>query len=112
MTNPDWLNLTNVWLPYTQMKNVQTPYPVVSAKGAVVVNIAHIPLALTAVMKLNNVRSDFAPRGSLSLKPWVANDQGIRSIGQQLQLQSDHTCFPGNKSGQPSQRVDLSDHTP
>src|SRR6516164_5562329 len=52
--------------------------PVVSAKGAVVSNIAHIPLALTAVMKLNNMRPDFAPRGSLALKPWVANDQGIK----------------------------------
>ena len=51
--------------------------PVVSAKGAIVSNIAHIPLALTAVMKLNNVRPDFDPRGSLSLKPWIANDQGI-----------------------------------
>ena len=51
--------------------------PVVSAKGAIVSNIAHIPLALTAVMKLNNVRPDFEPRGSLSLKPWIANDQGI-----------------------------------
>ena len=52
--------------------------PVVSAKGAVVTNIAYIPLALTAVMKLNNVRPDFTPRGSLSLKPWIANDQGIK----------------------------------
>ncbi len=52
--------------------------PVVSAKGAVVTNIAHIPLALTAVMKLNNVRPDFERRGSLSLKPWIANDQGIK----------------------------------
>ena len=52
--------------------------PVASAKGAVVTNIAHIPLALTAVMKLNNVRPDFAPRGSLSLKPWIANEQGIK----------------------------------
>jgi succinyl-CoA synthetase alpha subunit len=52
--------------------------PVVSAKGAVVTNIAHIPLALTAVMKLNNVRPDFEPRGSLALKPWIANDQGIK----------------------------------
>src|SRR6266487_715959 len=51
--------------------------PVVSAKGAVVTNIAHIPSALTAVMKLNNVRPDFEPRGSLSLKPWIANDQGL-----------------------------------
>ena len=52
--------------------------PVVSPKGAVVTNIAYIPLALTAVMKLNNVRPDFTPRGSLSLKPWIANDQRIK----------------------------------
>ena len=52
--------------------------PVVSAKGAVVTNIAHIPLALSAVMKLNGVRPDFPPRGSLLLKPWIANDQGLK----------------------------------
>src|SRR5262245_49274003 len=52
--------------------------PVASAKGAVVANIAHIPLALTAVMKRNGVSPDFAPRGSLALKPWIANDQGVK----------------------------------
>ncbi|HXW25280.1 MAG TPA: CoA-binding protein [Xanthobacteraceae bacterium] len=52
--------------------------PVVSAKGAVVTNIAHIPLALTAVMQKNGIAPDFPPRGSLSLKPWVANDQGLK----------------------------------
>jgi len=51
--------------------------PVVSAAGAVVTNIAHIPLALTAVMKLNAGSPDFTPRGSLALKPWIANDHGI-----------------------------------
>jgi hypothetical protein len=51
--------------------------PVVSAKGAVVTNIAHIPAALTTVMKLNGATSDFASAGNLSLKPWIANDQGI-----------------------------------
>jgi succinyl-CoA synthetase alpha subunit len=51
--------------------------PVASAKGAVVTNIAHIPLALTAVMERTGIRPDFAPRGTLSLKPWIANDQGI-----------------------------------
>jgi succinyl-CoA synthetase alpha subunit len=51
--------------------------PVVSAKGAVVTNIAHIPAALTAVMKLNRATPDFAAAGNLSLKPWIANDQGI-----------------------------------
>jgi hypothetical protein len=52
--------------------------PIVSARGAVVTNIAHIPAALTAVMKLNNVRPDFEPRGSLALKPWIANDHGLK----------------------------------
>ncbi len=52
--------------------------PVVSAKGAVVTNIAHIPLALSAVMKLNGTKPDFPRRGSLLLKPWIANDQGLK----------------------------------
>ena len=52
--------------------------PVVSKKGAVVTNIADIPAALTAVMALNGVEPDFAPRGNLALKPWIANDQGLR----------------------------------
>ncbi|WP_127999855.1 CoA-binding protein [Piscinibacter defluvii] len=57
---------------------VFTPeHPVVSKKGAVVTNIAHIPAALTAVMALSGAKPDFAPRGSLTLKPWMANDQGL-----------------------------------
>ncbi|MBI4206894.1 MAG: CoA-binding protein [Betaproteobacteria bacterium] len=51
--------------------------PACSAKGAVVTNIAHIPLALTKVMALNGINLDFDPRGSLDLKPWFANDQGL-----------------------------------
>lgn len=51
--------------------------PVVSAKGALVTNIADIPAALTAVMKLNGIESDFPSTGSLALKPWIANDQGL-----------------------------------
>jgi len=51
--------------------------PIYSAKGAVVTNIAHIPSALTAVMKKNGIDVDFPPRGSLALKPWIANDQGL-----------------------------------
>jgi len=52
--------------------------PCVSARGAVVTNIADIPAALTAVMALNGVEPDFAGHGSLALKPWLANDQGLR----------------------------------
>jgi len=53
-------------------------HPTVSAKGAVVTNIAHIPRALTAVMKLNGISPDFSPHGSLILKPWIVNDQGLK----------------------------------
>lgn len=52
--------------------------PVHSARGAVVTNIAHIPMALTKVMLLNGREPDFAPRGDLSLKPWFGNNQGLR----------------------------------
>lgn len=51
--------------------------PVVSERGAVVTNIADIPAALDAVMALNGIETDFAPRGDLSLKPWISNDQGL-----------------------------------
>ncbi|MGF6851478.1 CoA-binding protein [Paraburkholderia sp. CI3] len=51
--------------------------PCCSAKGAVVTNIAHIPAALTAVMRVNATMPDFAPEGSLALKPWFGSDQGI-----------------------------------
>ncbi len=58
--------------------NIYTPdNPVCSAKGAVVTNIAHMPEALTAVMKANGVEPDFASIGDLSLKPWLGNNQGI-----------------------------------
>jgi succinyl-CoA synthetase alpha subunit len=51
--------------------------PVVSARGAVVINIAHIPMALGKVMELNGVVPDFPPTGNLSLKPWLGNNQGL-----------------------------------
>ena len=51
--------------------------PIFSAKGAVVANIAHIPMALTAVMRENATRPDFAAEGSLSLKPWFGANQGL-----------------------------------
>jgi succinyl-CoA synthetase alpha subunit len=51
--------------------------PCCSAKGAVVTNIAHIPAALTAVMRANATIPDFEPEGSLALKPWFGSDQGI-----------------------------------
>ncbi|TMA32269.1 MAG: CoA-binding protein, partial [Deltaproteobacteria bacterium] len=52
--------------------------PVFSARGALVTNIAHIPQALDAVMRENGARPDFAPEGSLALKPWFASNAGLR----------------------------------
>jgi len=51
--------------------------PVFSERGAVVTNIAHIPLALTMVMRENAARPDFAPEGSLALKPWFGANAGL-----------------------------------
>ena len=51
--------------------------PVFSAKGALVINIAHIPAALTAVMRANATLPDFAPEGTLALKPWFGSDEGL-----------------------------------
>ena len=59
--------------------------PVCSAKGAVVSNIAHIPMALSRVMSLNNIAPDFPPQGDLSLKAWFGNNQGL-SLPPELDL--------------------------
>jgi succinyl-CoA synthetase alpha subunit len=51
--------------------------PVFSAKGAVVTNIAHIPAALSAVMAASGVKPDFAPEGTMELKPWFGANMGL-----------------------------------
>jgi succinyl-CoA synthetase alpha subunit len=51
--------------------------PIYSARGAVVTNIAHIPSALTAVMRENASRPDFAPEGTMALKPWFGSNQTL-----------------------------------
>ena len=66
------------FMEYFGVDNIYTPEnPVASKKGALVTNIAHIPEALTAVMKLNGKDPDFKPKGSLSLKCWFGNNQGL-----------------------------------
>src|SRR6202162_401831 len=52
--------------------------PVFSAKGAVVANIAYIPMALSAVMRENATRPDFATEGTLALKAWFGANQGLQ----------------------------------
>jgi succinyl-CoA synthetase alpha subunit len=70
--------------------------PVVSARGALVTNIAHIPAAVTAVMRENATRTDFAPEGSLALKPWFASTQGL-AMPQSLDLAAVEALSPYNE---------------
>ncbi|MFZ1286707.1 MAG: hypothetical protein WAR57_06695, partial [Candidatus Phosphoribacter sp.] len=65
---------------------VYTPEnPVCSRMGAVVTNIAHIPAALTAVMAQNATMPDFAPEGSLDLKPWFGRARDLQ-LSSELDL--------------------------
>lgn len=52
-------------------------HPNYSAKGALVTNIAHIPAALTAVMRANATQPDFAAEGNLALKAWFGSSQDL-----------------------------------
>ena len=70
--------------------------PVFSARGAVVTNIAHIPQALTAVMQENGVRPDFAPEGSLALKPWFASNAEL-TLPPELDLPEVAAIQPYNR---------------
>ena len=68
------------------VEGIFTPeQPTFSAKGALVTNIAHIPAALTAVMRANATLPDFEPEGSLGLKPWFGSDAGL-TLPPQLAL--------------------------
>src|SRR4051812_3436029 len=69
--------------------------PVLSAKGAVVTNIAHIPAALTAVMRENGARPDFPAKGSLALKPWFGSNQGL-AVPSELDLPVVEAVAPYN----------------
>src|ERR1700688_1922703 len=70
--------------------------PIFSAKGALVTNIAHIPMALTDVMRENATRPDFATEGSLALKPWFGADQGL-PLAQSLTISVVEAAPPYNE---------------
>jgi succinyl-CoA synthetase alpha subunit len=75
--------------------SIYTPeLPVFTAKGAVVTNIAHIPAALTAVMRANATLPDFAAEGNLALKPWFGSDAGL-ALPDNLKL----TVVPPDRRG-------------
>lgn len=70
--------------------------PVFSAKGALVTNIAHIPAALTAVMRANATMPDFAPEGNLALKAWFGSDEGL-DLPDELRLPVVEALAPYNE---------------
>jgi succinyl-CoA synthetase alpha subunit len=70
--------------------------PVFSAKGAVVINIAHIPAALTAVMRANATLPDFPPEGDLALKPWFGSD-GDLELPAELRIPVVEAIAPYNE---------------
>jgi succinyl-CoA synthetase alpha subunit len=66
------------FMDYFGVDGIYTPQkPIFSKKGALVTNIAHIPEAVTKVMELNGQKPDFASKGSLDLKSWFGNNQGL-----------------------------------
>ena len=77
--------------------------PVVSAKGAVVVNIADIPAALTAVMRSNGVQPDFEPEGTMELKPWFISSRGL-TLPPELDLPVVEAPAPYNEQVQALKR--------
>src|SRR3982751_1591530 len=69
--------------------------PVLSAKGAVVTNIAHIPAALTAVMQENGARAGFPAAGSPAAQPWFGSNQGL-AVPAELDLPVVEAVAPYN----------------
>ncbi|MBF0427856.1 MAG: CoA-binding protein [Magnetococcales bacterium] len=79
------------------VKAIFTPEsPACSAKGAVVTNIAHIPMAMTSVMMMNGIRPDFEPRGNLAPKCWYFSSQDI-ALPKELQLPVVEALHPYNE---------------
>jgi succinyl-CoA synthetase alpha subunit len=79
------------------VKAIFTPdSPTCSAQGAVVTNISHIPLALTAVMMMNGIKPDFEPRGNLEPKCWFNNNQGL-TLPKELQPATVEAIAPYNE---------------
>src|SRR5438874_17856 len=70
--------------------------PIFSAKGALVTNIAHIPMALTEIMRENATRPDFATEGSLALKPWFGANQAL-ALPKELDIPVVEAARPYNE---------------
>ena len=68
----------------------------VSKKGIRVSSIQHIPLAMKAVFEKNGWAADFENMGDLGLKPWFANDMGLK-LPQKLKIPVVEALAPYNQ---------------
>ena len=85
------------FMDYFGVDGIYTPQkPIFSKKGALVTNIAHIPEAVSKVMELNGQKPDFEPKGSLALKSWFGNNQGL-SLPPELDIPVVEAANPYNE---------------
>ncbi|HIC73493.1 MAG TPA: CoA-binding protein, partial [Candidatus Marinimicrobia bacterium] len=85
------------FMDYFGVDGIYTPQkPIFSKKGALVTNIAHIPEAVTKVMELNGQKPDFESKGSLALKCWFGNNQGL-TLPPELDLPVVEAASPYNE---------------
>lgn len=68
----------------------------VSKKGVRVNSIQHIPMAMKAIFEKNGWKPDFENMGDLSLKPWFANDMGLK-IPSKLKIPVVEALHPYNE---------------
>ncbi|RLD41511.1 MAG: CoA-binding protein, partial [Bacteroidetes bacterium] len=68
----------------------------VGKKGVRITSIQHAPLAAKALYDLMGIKSDFEPKGDLSLKPWMGNDFNIK-LPPNLRLDKVEALEPYNK---------------
>ncbi len=95
-TTTRWPRNAGSWRSSASTRIFTPDNPVFSAKGALVTNIAHIPAALTAVMRANATMPDFAPEGNLALKPWFGSDEGL-DLPDELRLPVVEALAPYNE---------------
>lgn len=82
------------FMEYFGVDGIYTPQtPFFSKKGAVVTNIAHIPEALSKVMEMNGVKSDFEPKGDLSLKCWFGSNATVQ-VPKELDIRAVKAVTP------------------
>ncbi len=93
------------FMDYFGVDGIYTPQkPIFSKKGALVTNIAYIPEAVTRVMELHGQKPDFAPQGSLALKCWFGNNQGL-SLPSELDVPVVEAVNPYNEQIQALDKI-------